>query len=177
MQLGRRHRRIALSGRDRNPELGAGGKVEHLGIAADERDELELGQPFHKRAGKFDPLADGHDDLGITKPLDKLIQVARRLAISCDIVTADKRETFELMDHILVVIWNDDFHIRLASTFIRRRQEGEPEHRISTRIPLLFGIVEMPDRIEMDGQPAAQITHDASGALQRVSMKLNLVSP
>ena len=56
-ELRRRHRRIALAGGDRNPELGAGGEVDHLGIAADEGDELELRQSFEQSAGKFDALA------------------------------------------------------------------------------------------------------------------------
>jgi hypothetical protein len=37
-------------------------------------------------------------------------QIACRLAIAYDIVMADQRKTFKLIDHVLVVVGNDDFH-------------------------------------------------------------------
>ena len=109
-ELGRRNRRIARAGRDRNPELGAGGEVDHLGISADERDQPELRQPFEQRPGKFDAFADRDDYVGIAKALDELSEIARRLAIAYDVVMADQREAFELIHHVLVIIGNDDFH-------------------------------------------------------------------
>jgi hypothetical protein len=57
-ELGGCDRRVALAGRNRNPKLGAGGKVDQLRAAADQREELELRQSFEERAGKFDALAD-----------------------------------------------------------------------------------------------------------------------
>src|SRR5262249_30410949 len=93
-ELGRPNPRIALAGRDPDPELGAGGEVDHLGIAADERNELELRQPFEQRAGKFDALAYRDDDVGIAKAFDELGQIARRLTIAYDVVMADQRKTF-----------------------------------------------------------------------------------
>jgi hypothetical protein len=71
-ELRRRNRRIALAGRDHNPEFGAGREVDHLGIAADERNELELRQSFEQSAGKFDALAYRDDDVGIAKALDEM---------------------------------------------------------------------------------------------------------
>src|SRR5262252_8746274 len=85
-------------------------QVDHLGIAANERDELELRQPFEQRAGKFDALAYRDDDVGIAKAFDELGQIARRLTIAYDVVMADQRKTLELIDHVLIVIGNDDFH-------------------------------------------------------------------
>jgi len=37
-------------------------------------------------------------------------QIARRVAKAYDIVMADQRKTFKLIDHVLVVVGNDDFH-------------------------------------------------------------------
>src|SRR5262249_51158342 len=87
-----RNPRIALAGRDRNPELGAGGEVDHLGIAADEGDELELRQSFEQSAGKFDALAYRDDDVRLAKALDEVGQITRRLAIADDVVMADQRK-------------------------------------------------------------------------------------
>ena len=109
-QLGRRHRRIALAGRDRNAELGGGGEVEHVRVAADQRDQLELRQPLQQRARELDPLADRHHHVGILQPLDQLVEIARRLAIALHVVVADQREARKLIDHVLVVVGNDDFH-------------------------------------------------------------------
>ena len=109
-ELSRRDRGIALAGRDRNPELGAGSKVDHLGISADERDELELGKPFEQSARKLHSFADRDNHLGIAQPLDSCIEIARRLAIANDIVMADQRKAFKLIDHVLIIIRNDDFH-------------------------------------------------------------------
>ena len=109
-ELGRRVRRIALAGRDRNAERGAGGKIDGAGVAPDQREQLELGQPLQQRARKIDPLADRDDDIGIAQPLDELVEVARRLAVAHDVVLADERIAGELVDHVLVIVGNYDFH-------------------------------------------------------------------
>ena len=109
-QLGRRHRRVAHAGRDRNAELGRGGEIEHVRVAADQRDQLELRQPLQQRARELDPLADRHHHVGVLQPLDQLIEIARRLAIALHVVVADQREARKLIDHVLVVVGNDDFH-------------------------------------------------------------------
>ena len=109
-ELGRRNRRIAGAGRDRNPERGAGRKVDHLGVSPDQRDEPEFRQPFEQRAGKFDPFANRDDHVGIAQALDELVQIPRRLTIAHDVVMADQREAFEPIDDILVVVGDDDFH-------------------------------------------------------------------
>ncbi len=102
--------------------MGTGGEVDHLGISADKRDELELRQLFQQSPGKLDPLANGNDDIGIAKTFDEMVQIARRLTIACDMVMADQRKAFELIDHILIIIRNDDFH---ASDHVtHRRREG-----------------------------------------------------
>jgi len=52
-QLRRRHRGIALAGRDRNAELGAGGKIDGAGIAPDQRPSarnlVQRARPGHSR--------------------------------------------------------------------------------------------------------------------------------
>ena len=48
--------------------------------------QLELGQPLQQRARELDPLADRHDHVGVLQPLDKLIEIARRLAIALHVV-------------------------------------------------------------------------------------------
>ena len=70
----------------------------------------ELRQSFEQRAGKFDAFAYGDDDVGVAKALDEVGQIARRLAIAYDIVMADQGKTFKLIDPVLVVVGNDDFH-------------------------------------------------------------------
>ena len=82
-------------------------------VAADERDQLELGQPLQQRAGEFDPLADRHHHVGVFEPVDELVEVARRLAIARHVVVADQREAGKLIDHVLVVVGDDDFHYEL----------------------------------------------------------------
>jgi len=62
------------------------------------------------RARKFDPFANRNDDVGITKALDEVVKFARRLTMTYDIVMADQRKTFKLIDYILIVIGNNDFH-------------------------------------------------------------------
>ena len=109
-QLGRRHRRVAVAGRDRNAELGGGGEIDHVRVAADQRDQLELGQPLQQRARELDPLADRHHHVGVLQPLDELVEIARRLAIALHVVVADQREARKLIDHVLVVVGDDDFH-------------------------------------------------------------------
>src|SRR5439155_12096485 len=95
-----------------NPELGAGSEVDHLGISTDERDELEFRQSFEQGPGKFDSLANRDDDLGIAKALDELSKIARRLTVAYDVVMANQRKAFQLIDDVLIVIWNNDFHRR-----------------------------------------------------------------
>jgi len=82
---------------------------------------------LEQRAGKFHALANRDDHLGITEPLNELGQIARRHAIADDIVLADQRETFEPVDHILVVIGNNDLH-RIASVS-RMRCSAQAVHR------------------------------------------------
>jgi hypothetical protein len=50
------------------------------------------------------------------KPLDELIEVAGRLAIARHVVLADEAITGELVDHVLVVVGNYDFHERRLSS-------------------------------------------------------------
>src|SRR5204863_4878141 len=97
---------------DRNAELGAGSEVDHLGISTDERDELEFRQSFEQGPGKFDSFANRDDDVGIAQALDELSKIARRLTVAYDIVMADQRKALELIDHVLIVIRNNDFHRR-----------------------------------------------------------------
>ena len=109
-QLGRRHRRVADAGRDRDAEFGRGGEIEHVRVAADQRDQLQLRQPLQQRTREFDPLADRHHHVGILQPIDELVEIARRLAIALHVVVADQREARKLIDHVLVVVGDDDFH-------------------------------------------------------------------
>ena len=46
----------------------------------------------------------------IAKALDEVSQIARRLTIDGDIVMADQRKTFKLIDPVLIVVRNNDFH-------------------------------------------------------------------
>jgi hypothetical protein len=110
-QLGRRHRRIALAGRDRDAELGASGKVDHRRIAADQRDELEFRQPFEQRARELDPLADRDHHVCVAQALDELREIARRLAVARHVMMANERKAFEPIDHILIVVGNSDLHL------------------------------------------------------------------
>ena len=41
-----------------------------------------------------------------------MAQIARRLTIAADLVMADQRKAIKLVDHVLIIIWNHDFHIR-----------------------------------------------------------------
>jgi hypothetical protein len=109
-QLGRRYRRIALASRHGDAERGAGGKVDHLGIAADERDQLEPGQPFEQRPRKFHPFADRDDHVGIAQAFDQVIDIACGRAVARDLVAADERKAVEPIDHVLIVVGNDNFH-------------------------------------------------------------------
>jgi hypothetical protein len=109
-ELGRRDRRVAHPGRDRDAELGAGLEIDHLRIAADQRDQLELRQADQQRAREFHALADRHHDVGVGKPLDQLLEIARGLAVARHVVMADQREAGKLIDHVLVVVGNNDFH-------------------------------------------------------------------
>ena len=118
-QLGRRHRRVALAGRDRDAEFGGGGEIDHLRVPADQRKQLELRQPLQQLTREFDPLADRHHHVGILQPIDELVEIARRLAIALHVVVADQREARELIDHVLVVVGDDDFHRFCSCTVIR----------------------------------------------------------
>ena len=109
-ELGRRDRRIADARGDRNPELGAGRKIDHLGAATDQRDELQIRQPFQQSPGELGPFPDRHDNVGVAQVLDELVQAVRRLAIAHDVMVADQREAWELTDQILIVIRNNDLH-------------------------------------------------------------------
>ncbi len=120
-ELGRRVRRIALAGGDGNAERGAGGKIDGAGVAPDQREQLEPGQALQQHAGELHPFADGDDDIGVAQPLDELIEVARRLAVARHIVLGDERIAGELVDHVLVVVGNYDFHARV--TFIAQCSE------------------------------------------------------
>ena len=91
-QLGRRHRRVADAGRDRDAQLGGGVEIEHVRAPPDQRDQLELGQPLQQRAGKFHALADRHHHVGVLEALDELVEIARRLTIARHVVMADQRE-------------------------------------------------------------------------------------
>ena len=106
----RRVRRIALAGGHRNSERGAGGKIDGAGVAPDQREQFELGQALEQRAREIHPLADGDDDIGVAQPLDQLVEIARRRAIARHVVVADERIAGELVDHVLVVVGNYDFH-------------------------------------------------------------------
>ena len=46
--------------------------------AADQRDQLEVGQPLDQRAREIDALADFDDALGRLQALDQLVEIARR---------------------------------------------------------------------------------------------------
>jgi hypothetical protein len=109
-QFGRRIGRITLAGRHRNAERGTGGKVDRLRIAADQRDQFELRQLLEQRARKLHPLPDRHDHVGIAQAFDQRSQIGCRLPIAGDVVMVDERETRELIDHVLVVVGNDNLH-------------------------------------------------------------------
>jgi hypothetical protein len=56
---------------------------------------------------------------------------------------SDQRKAFKPIDHVLVIIRNNDFHDPIGSAHFRAaRRIRVPERRISTRIRLLFGIAE-----------------------------------
>ena len=116
---------------DRNAELGAGGEVDRLRIAADQRDQLELRQSLEQRARELHPLADRDDDVGLGQALDQLRKIARRLAIAGDVVMADQRKAVEPIDHVLVVVGNDDLHRMLSPllTTLHLRLSGERRRR------------------------------------------------
>ena len=71
---------------------------------------LQFRQALEQRAGKFNAFADGDDDVGIAQPLDQLIEIARRFAIADNVMVADQGEACELIDHVLIVVGNGDFH-------------------------------------------------------------------
>ena len=81
--------------------------------------QLELGQPLQQRARELDPLADRHHHVGVLQPLDELVEIARRLAIALHVVVADQREARKLIDHVLVVVGDDDFHEMLEFLCVR----------------------------------------------------------
>ena len=103
---------LLCPGRDRNAEIGGGGKVQHVRTAADQRQQLELGQPLQQRAGELDALADRHHHIGVVQALDQLIEIARRLAIALDVVMADHRKAGKLVNDVLIVVGNYNFHGR-----------------------------------------------------------------
>jgi hypothetical protein len=72
--------------------------------------QLELGQPLEEGTRELDPLADRDNDVGVGEAPDELIERGRRLAIAHHVVMADQVEAFELVDHVLVVVRNDDLH-------------------------------------------------------------------
>jgi hypothetical protein len=110
-ELGGRRRRIALAGGDRDPELGAGGKIDGRGPPADQREQAELRQPLEQGAGETHALPDGDDHLGVAQPLDQLFEGPSGRAVARHVVVADQVVTGELVDHVLVVVRDDDFHM------------------------------------------------------------------
>jgi len=118
-ELRRRHRRIAHSGRDRDTELGGGGKVQHVRGAPDQCDQAELRQPGEERTGKCNALADRYHHIRIGEACDKLIEIARRLAVAHDVMMTDERKRCKPVHHVLIVIRNNDFH-RSALLFAAR---------------------------------------------------------
>ena len=85
-ELRRSYGRIALAGRDRDAERRAGREIDGAGVAADQRQELELGQPLEQRAREIDPLADRDDDIGIAQAGDEFVEISGRLTIAHDIM-------------------------------------------------------------------------------------------
>ena len=122
-ELGGRVGGVALAGRHRNAERRARLEIDGAGVPADQRQELEPGQALEQRARELDPLADRNDDVGVAQPLDELVEVAGRRTVAHDIVGADERIAGELVDHVLVVVGNYDFH--LSSVFLEQGRTGE----------------------------------------------------
>ena len=80
-------------------------KSMHLGVAADERDQLELGhQALEQRARKGDPLADRDDRLGALQPFRQFIQVARRLREADNVVSSQELVALQPVHDILVIV-------------------------------------------------------------------------
>jgi len=111
-ELRRRIRRIALAGGHRNSERGARGKIDGAGVAPDQSDELEPGQALQQRAREIHPLTNRDDDIGVAQPLHELVEIARRRAVARHVMLADERIAGELVDHVLIVVGNYDFHER-----------------------------------------------------------------
>jgi hypothetical protein len=111
-EFGRRIRRIALSGGHRDSERGAGGKIDGAGVAPDQGQQFEPGEALQQRAREIHPLTNGDHDIGIAQPLDQLVEVARRRAVARHVMLRDERMAGELVDHVLIVVGNYDFHER-----------------------------------------------------------------
>jgi hypothetical protein len=70
---------------------------------------------FGKRsssARELNAFADGDDDVGVLQPLHELIEIARGLAITNNVVMADQGKAFQLIHHVLVIVGDGNLHDR-----------------------------------------------------------------
>src|SRR6202041_2312958 len=107
---GRRLGRAADPARYRDAVLGCGGIIDRLAAAADQRDQPEGRQPTNQRARESDPLADFDDALGRLQALDQLVEIARRGTVTGDLMSGEQLERVKPVDHVLVVVRDDDLH-------------------------------------------------------------------
>ncbi len=71
---------------------------------------FSLGSRSSKAREKSTRSRTRHHHVGVLQAINKLVEIAGRLAVALHVVVADQGEAGKLIDHVLVVVGDDDFH-------------------------------------------------------------------